>query len=187
MNSSHFHYLPPQRAYRCNKCFFIRQTWHLFLHLSVDTLPFAGRSIWSPLEDSQISRFPRMTVVHISACPTSCMKFQCKPEPSSGELTAIKHFCKCRKYSCTTANQSICWAFFNMPVPVATSCLYVGAISDHAVYRYCIMFVPNGSCNFSSFLPPKSSTGECSSSQGASQARHFPGRLEMVWGSSERH
>jgi len=33
--------------------------------------PFAGCGTWSPLEDSQISGFPRMTVVQVSACPTS--------------------------------------------------------------------------------------------------------------------
>lgn len=38
--------------------------------LSVDALPFAGRSIQTLLEDSQISRFPKMTAVHFSAHPT---------------------------------------------------------------------------------------------------------------------
>lgn len=146
MHSSHFHYLSPQRARRCNKCCFIRQTWTLFLSLSV--LTFAGRRSWSPLEDSQISGFPRITVIHF-CLSNSFMKFQCKPEPTSRKVTAVEHYWKYHRYSCTTANQSICWAIFNMPIPVATSCLYVSAFSAHAIYWYCIIFVSNGSCNFS--------------------------------------
>lgn len=66
-HSPDFNYLPFFREYPCNKNCCIR----LFLILTVDVLPFAGRYHLESTRRSQISRFSRNTMIHFSCCSNS--------------------------------------------------------------------------------------------------------------------